>query len=99
MAVELPEGNSSYRRAIFYCKIKKIRVTGGQGEGALQLPEGTAKGRFSCRRASEGIWPPLTQFLRLFVFFGFICFFLYFQRILLLSAEILVFLKEIKGFH
>ena len=77
MAVELPEGNSSYRRAIFYCKIKKIRVTGGQGEGALQLPEGTAKGRFSCRRASEGIWPPLTQFLRLFVFFGFICFFWY----------------------
>ena len=72
MAVELPEGNSSYRRAIFYCKIKKIRVTGGQGEGALQLPEGTAKGRFSCRRASEGIWPPLTQCLGFcFVFFVF----------------------------
>ena len=35
MAVELPEGNSSYRRAIFHCKIKKIRVTGGQGEGVL----------------------------------------------------------------
>ena len=80
MAVELPEGNSSYRRAIFYCKIKKIRVTGGQGEGALQLPEGTAKGRFSCRRASEGVgllfslasansFPQYLVFIVLYLFF------------------------------